>query len=105
MAKSKSTKKTPAAKTPAAAPATAAKGPGVIDTLCELLLAGGGTRAELYDGLIAKFPGRASPKGGVRTTIAIQLKALHKKGRLVVTSEDVEGRGTVYSATLPAKPE
>jgi len=74
------------------------KGPGVIAGLIDLLQQGGGTTAELYAKLAERFPERASAKGGMRVTIAIQLKRLHQSGRVVVKSEKVEGRGTVYSA-------
>jgi hypothetical protein len=41
----------------------------------------------------------------MRVTISVQLKALHNERRVVVTSEDVSERGTVYSASLPVKAE
>ncbi len=91
-------------KTPSPTPAPAAapgKGPGVIAALIDLLQSGGGTPAELYDKLAERFVERASPKGGMRVTIAIQLKRLHKTGKLVIASETVEGRGTVYRADKP----
>jgi hypothetical protein len=81
--------------TPAAKPGT---GPGVIAALIDLLRQGGGTREELYAKLAERFPDRASEKGGMRTTVAIQLKRLHQQGKLAITSEQVEGRGTVYRA-------
>jgi hypothetical protein len=38
----------------------------------------------------------------MKTTIRIQVVRLHRAGKLVITKEEVEGRGTVYSATRPA---
>ena len=74
---------------------TPVQGPGVIVTLVECLKGGGGTVEELYGKLAEVFPDRASAKGGMRTTVAIQLKRLHKTGKCVITAEEVEGRGTV----------
>jgi hypothetical protein len=87
------------AATPALAPAApVGSGPGVIAALIAKLRDGGGTPAELYEHLAALFPTRASPKGGMRTTIAIQLKRLVKDGKLAITSEEVDGRGVVFKA-------
>jgi hypothetical protein len=72
---------------------------GVIDTLKNLLLAGGGTVDELFDALAKKFPDRGA---GMKTTIRIQVVRLHKDGKLVVAKKEVEGRGTVYSAVAPS---
>jgi hypothetical protein len=60
----------------------------------------GTRRRSLYDLLVSR-PGEwvdFDPNGGMRTTIAIQLKRLHNTGKLVITSEPVEGRGVVYTA-------
>lgn len=93
MAKSKITK--PAIPTPAAP----AKGPGVIAALIDLLQNGGGlTTKELYEKLVERLPDRATEKGGMRITITIQLKRLAKAGKLAIKSEQVEGRGVVFSA-------
>jgi hypothetical protein len=55
----------------------------------------------MYDALAKKFLDRATEKGGMRPTVQIQTKKLHAQGKLVVRSEQVEGRGTVYSAEVP----
>ena len=96
------TRKTKQAPAPTA---PAGKAPGVIAAIVDLLTDGSGgyTTAELYNKLVERFPDRATEKGGMRQTIQIQTKRLHAQGKLVVTSETIEGRGVVYSATLPAK--
>ena len=83
---------------PAKANGKAPSGPGVIQALVAKLRDGGGTPAELYDHLAALFPDRATVKGGMHTTIAIQLKRLPKEGKLAIALEEVEGRGIVYRA-------
>jgi hypothetical protein len=87
-----------APKAPAPAPTTPGQGPGVIAALIEALRDGGGTIEELYAKLAARFPERASTKGGMRTTVKIQLKRLPATGKLTIESEEVEGRGIVYKA-------
>ena len=103
MAKGSKPKTRKVAAAAAAAPATPGKGPGVIAALVEVLRQGGGTVEELYGKLAERFPDRASPKGGMRTTVAIQLKRLAKTGKLAISSEAVEGRGMVYRAEGPAE--
>jgi hypothetical protein len=80
---------------PPATPTATPKAPGVIAALTDLLRNGGGTVEELYTKLAERFPDRASAKGGMRTTVSIQVKRLHKTGKLAMK---VEGRGAVYSA-------
>jgi hypothetical protein len=82
----------------APAPAPVGSGPGVIQALIAKLKDGGGTHAELYEHLAALFPARASAKGGMRTTVAIQLKRLVKDGKLAITSKEIDGRGVVFQA-------
>ena len=93
-------RKAPPAKPAPGSDAPGLRAPGVIATLVELLREGGGTRAELYEKLAARFPDRATAKGGLRTTIQIQLKKLHQSGKLPITTEEIESRGTVYKAAL-----
>jgi len=90
--------KTHKAATPSKAATPTPGGPGVIAALIDLLRNGGGTVEELYGKLAERFPDRARDKGGMRTTVKIQLKRLPAKGKLAITSEQVEGRGTVYRA-------
>jgi hypothetical protein len=68
--------------------------PGVIASIVEFLKDGGGTVVELTARLAERFPDR--PAKGMMTTCRIQLVRLHKTGKLAITSEQVEGRGTVY---------
>jgi hypothetical protein len=85
-------------KTPATPAPTAPVKVGVIDRLVYHLQHGGGTTGELYHKLVEDFPDRASERGGMRVTIQIQLKKLHQKGRIVLKSEQLEGRGVVHTA-------
>jgi len=93
----KRTTKTPAA-TLSDEKVPSGKAPGVIAAIINLLRDGGGTVDELYGKLAERYPERASAKGGMRTTVKIQLKRLVATGKLVIKSEEVEGRGTVYRA-------
>ncbi len=81
----------PAATTPLAPP-KATRGDGVIATLIALLRGGGGTKAELYQGLLAKFPARGE---GMKITVSVQLAGLPRAGKLVIhkgTNESGEVR-------------
>lgn len=75
------------------------KTPGVIARLVEKLKDGGGTVEELYQHLAGLFPDRAGTdsKGGMGTTIRVQLVRLAKTGKLNISKEKVEGRGIVYT--------
>ncbi len=93
----KRTKPTPAdAPTPGKPPS--GKAPGVIAAIIDLLRDGGGTVEEIYGKLAERYPERASAKGGMRTTVKIQVKRLPATGKLVVNAEEVAGRGIVYTA-------
>jgi hypothetical protein len=94
------TTKTPA---PTPAPAAPGKAPGVIAAIIELVSNGGGkTFDELYAGLVERFPDRARAKGGIKTTLKIQLKRLPASGKLAIKAEEVAERGVVYSVEPPA---
>lgn len=69
--------------------------PGVIQSLIELLKNGGGTVNELFEALKLKYPERGA---GMKTTVGCQVRRLHQQGKLVVKSQKIEGRGTVFSA-------
>lgn len=76
----------PAAPVAVATPTAVKKG-GVIGAMLALLADGNKrTRTELYDALAAEFPDRASPEGGMRVTVGVQLVALVKKGHNIVPS-------------------
>jgi hypothetical protein len=77
------------------------KAPGVISTLVDMLKNGGGTVEELYQHLASVFPDRAGEgsKGGMGTTIRVQLVRLAKTGKLNIHKEKVEGRGLVYTGS------
>jgi hypothetical protein len=82
------------------APASTPAGPldraaGVIARLMHHLQNGGGTINELFEKLQADFPERGK---GMLTTVKIQVKRLNASGKLAIKSEQVEGRGLVYSA-------
>ncbi|SRR6266851_2871443 len=79
MAKKAAVKAGKAATPGKAATSPPIQGPGVITTLIDLLKAGGGSPQELYGKLAERFPDRASAKGGMRTTVNIQLKRLHSR--------------------------
>ncbi|HUB14565.1 MAG TPA: hypothetical protein VMB34_21625 [Acetobacteraceae bacterium] len=82
-------------------PPKAPRSDGVIATLVTLLRAGGGTKAELYEGLRAKFPERGE---GMKTTVAVQLNALPKAGKLVIhQAKDAEGATRYWADPLPAE--
>ena len=83
----KATSKTPAAPFDRA--------PGVIARLQYHLQQGGGTVQELFEKLQTDFPERGK---GMLTTVKIQVKRLHASGKLRIKSEEVDGRGVVYSA-------
>lgn len=69
--------------------APAPKSGGVIGALVALLSDGTKrTRGELYDALAAQFPDRATPEGGMRITIGVQLNALKKKGHKIQVDAD-----------------
>src|SRR3954468_20815390 len=97
MAKTRTSSAAKTAKV-APAPASPAKGPGVIARLIHHLQHGGGTAQELFEKLKADFPERGE---GMLTTVKIQVKRLHKAGKLASPKEQIEGRGTVYSADPP----
>lgn len=60
----------------------AQKGPGVIDTIIEILRTGGGTVAEMAVRLAAAFPDRDAT--GMTSTIRTQINRLPKQGKLVI---------------------
>jgi hypothetical protein len=73
-----------------------ARKPGVIDTIKEVIK-GGATMEEILKALVAKFPERRPES--MTTTIKCQVRRdLLKKG-LVITREQVKGRGEVYTWT------
>jgi len=94
---------TPATLAPTTQPA-APKPPraaGVIATLIDLLRNGGGTKAELYQGLLAKFPERGE---GMKTTVAVQLAGLPRAGKLVIHQErNAEGVTRYWADPVPAE--
>jgi len=96
---------TPATLAPTAATQPATSKPpraaGVIATLIALLRAGGGTKAELYQGLLAKFPARGE---GMKTTVAVQLAGLPRSGKLVIHQErNAEGVSRYWADPVPAE--
>ncbi len=86
-------------RTPKVVKEKVAKAPGIISTLVTKLKDGGGTVEELYQHLAEAFPDkvREDSKGGMRTTIRVQIVRLAKTGKLNIVKEKVEGRGLVYS--------
>ncbi len=78
---------------------TAKRLDGVIGTIKQCLLSGT-TKQECLDTLTQKFPTR-DPLGMV-VTVGIQFSRLVKSTGGTVTKVKVEGRGNVYTLTLPA---